>query len=94
MDLLIEERRSRSKLETAVSQELLALRQEIAKCQCGNGNGGHTQTINQGSLPNDTKSLEEEIIHLKRDKVLLLFVMLSLNDWFRYGCLNHIVYSA
>jgi hypothetical protein len=65
MDLLIEERRSRSKLETAVSQELLALRQEIAKCQCGNGNGGHTQTINQGSLPNDTKSLEEEIIHLK-----------------------------
>jgi hypothetical protein len=71
MDLLIEERRSRSKLETAVSQELLALRQEIAKCQCGNGNGGHTQTINQGSLPNDTKSLEEEIIHLKRDKALL-----------------------
>ena len=71
MDLLIEERRSRSKLETAVSQELLALRQEIAKCQCGNGNGGHIQTINQGSLTNDTKSLEEEIIHLKRDKALL-----------------------
>ena len=42
MDLLIVERRSRSKLETAVAQELLALRQEIAKCQCGSGNGGHT----------------------------------------------------
>jgi hypothetical protein len=51
--------------------EVSWLRQEIAKCQCGNGNGGHTQTINQGSLPNDTKSLEEEIIHLKRDKALL-----------------------
>ena len=71
MELLIEERRSRSKLGTAVAQELLAFRQEIAKCQCGNGNGGHTQTINQGSLSNDTKSLEEEIIHLKRDKALL-----------------------
>ena len=30
IDLLIVERRSRSKLETAVAQELLALRQEIA----------------------------------------------------------------
>jgi len=56
---------------TAVSQELLALRQEIAKCQCGNGNGGHTQTINQGALTNDTKAIEEEIIHLKRDQALL-----------------------
>ena len=71
MDLLIVERRSRFTLETAVAQELLALRQEIAKCQCGSGNGGHTQTINQGSLTNDTKSLEEEIFHLKRDKALL-----------------------
>jgi len=71
MDLLIEERRSRSKLETAVAQELLALRQEIAKCQCGNGNGGQAQTINQGSLTNDTKALEEEIIHLKCDQALL-----------------------
>jgi len=68
MDLLIVERRSRSKLETAVAQELLALRQEITKCQCGNGNGGHTQTINQGSLTNDTKALEEKIIHLKREQ--------------------------
>ena len=34
MDLLIEERDSRSKLEAAVKRELLALRQEIAKCQC------------------------------------------------------------
>ena len=71
IDLLIVERRSRSKLETAVAQELLALRQEIAKCQCGSGNGGHTQTINQGSLTNDTKAHEEEIIHLKRDQALL-----------------------
>jgi hypothetical protein len=71
MDLLIEERSSRSKLETAVAQELLAVRQEIAKCQCRNGNGGHTQTINQGSPTNDTKTLEEEIIHLKRDQALL-----------------------
>jgi len=78
MDLLIEERRSRSKLETAVAQELLALRQEIAKCQCGNGNGGHTQTINQGALTNDTKALEEEIIHLKRDKALLQTQVASL----------------
>ena len=71
MDLLIEERRSRSKLETAVAQDLLVLRQEIAKCQCGNGNGGHTQTINQGTLTNDTKAVEEEIIHLKRDQAIL-----------------------
>ena len=40
MGLLTEERRSRSKLEAIVAQELLALRQEIAKSQCGNGNGG------------------------------------------------------
>ena len=78
MDLLIVERRSRSKLETAVAQELLELRQEIAKCQCGGGNGGHTQTINQGSLTNDTKSLEEEIFHLKRDKALLQTQVASL----------------
>ena len=78
MDLLIVERRSRSKLETAVAQELLALRQEIAKCQCGRGNGGHTQTINQGSLTNDTKSLEEEIFHLKLDKALLQTQVASL----------------
>jgi hypothetical protein len=78
MDLLIVERRSRSKLETAVAQELLALRQEIAKCQCGSGNGGHTQTINQGSLTNDTKSLEEEIFHLKLDKALLQTQVASL----------------
>ena len=71
MDLLIEERDSRSKLEAAVKRELLALRQEITKCQCGNGNGGHTQIIDQGSLANDTKTLEEEIIHLKRDQELL-----------------------
>ena len=71
MDLLKEESRSRSKLETAVAQELLALRQEIVKCQCGNGNGGHTQTINQGSLTNDTKALEDEINLLKRDEALL-----------------------
>ena len=71
MDLLTEERHSRSKLEAAVARELLALRQEIAKCQCGSGNGGHTQTINQGSLANDTKVLTEEIIHLKRDQALL-----------------------
>ena len=71
MDLLVEERRSRSKLEIAVAQELLSLRQEIAKCQCGNGNGGHTQTINQGSLTSDTKALEEETIRLKRDQALL-----------------------
>jgi predicted nucleic acid-binding Zn-ribbon protein len=71
MDLLIEERRSRSKLETAVAQDLLVLRQEIAKCQCGNGNGGHTQTINQGTLTNDTKAVEEEIIHIKRDQAIL-----------------------
>jgi hypothetical protein len=78
MDLLIVERRSRSKLETAVAQELLELRQEIAKCQCGGGNGGHTQTINQGSLTSDTKSLEEEIFHLKRDKALLQTQVASL----------------
>jgi hypothetical protein len=78
MDLLIVERRSRSRLETAVAQELLALRQEIAKCQCGSGNGGHTQTINQGSLTNDTKSLEEEIFHLKLDKALLQTQVASL----------------
>jgi hypothetical protein len=78
MDLLIVERRSRSRLETAVAQELLALRQEIAKCQCGSGNGGHTQTINQGSLTSDTKSLEEEIFHLKRDKALLQTQVASL----------------
>jgi hypothetical protein len=71
MDLLTEERHSRSKLEAAVARELLALRQEIAKCQCANGNGGHTQTINQGSLTNDTKTLEKEIIHLKREQELL-----------------------
>jgi hypothetical protein len=68
MDLLIEERSSRSKLEAAVTRDLLALRQEITKCQCGNGNGGHTQ----GSLANDTKTLVEEIIHLKRDHELLM----------------------
>ena len=67
----MEERRFRSKLEAAVTRELLALRQEITKCQCGNGNCGHTQTINQGSLTNDTKPLEEEMIHLKRDHKLL-----------------------
>ena len=78
MDLLIEERRSRSKLETAVAQDLLVHRQEIAKCQCGNGNGGHTQTINQGTLTNDTKAVEEEIIHLKRDKALLQTQVASL----------------
>ena len=78
MDLLIVERRSRSRLETAVAQELLALRQEIAKCQCGSENGGHTQTINQSSLTNDTKSLEEEIFHLKRDKALLQTQVASL----------------
>ena len=71
MDLLIVERRSRSRLETAVAQDLLVLRQEIAKCQCGNGNGGHTQTINQGTLTNDTKAVEEEIIHIKRDQAIL-----------------------
>jgi hypothetical protein len=37
MDLLTEERHSRSKLEVVVARELLALRQEIAKCQCANG---------------------------------------------------------
>jgi hypothetical protein len=67
MDLLTEERHSRSKLEAAVARELLALRQEIAKCQCANRNGDHIQAINQASLSNDTKVLEEEIIHLKRD---------------------------
>ena len=67
MDLLIEERSSRSKLEAAVTRDLLALRQEITKCQCGKGNGGHTQ----GSLANGTKTLEEEIIHLKREHELL-----------------------
>ena len=71
MDLLTEERHSRSKLEAAVARELLALRQEIAKCQCANGNGGHTQAINQASLSNDTKVLEEEIIHMKREQALL-----------------------
>ena len=71
IDLLIVERRSRSKLETAVAQELLALRQEIAKCQCGKGNGGHTQTLIKTALTNDTKALEEEIIQLKRDQALL-----------------------
>ena len=78
MDLLIEERRSRSKLETAVAQELLAFRQEIAKCQCRHGNGGHTQTVNQGSLTNDTNTLDEEIIHLKRDQALLQTQVASL----------------
>ena len=71
MNLLIEERRSRSKLESAVSRELLALRQEVTRCQCGSGNVGHSQIDNQGSLSNDTKALEEEIIHLKRDQELL-----------------------
>ena len=71
MDLLIVERRSRSKLEDAVAQELQALRQEIATCQCGNGNGGHSQINNQGSLTNDTKALKNEIIHMKRDHELL-----------------------
>ena len=71
MGLLTEERRTRSKLEAIVAQELLALRQEVAKCKCGNGNGGHIQINNQGSLTNDTKALKEEIIHLKRDQVLL-----------------------
>ena len=71
MSLLTEERRSRSKLEAIVAQELLAPRQEVAKCQRGNGNGGHSQINNQGSLTNDTKALKEEIIHLKRDQGLL-----------------------
>jgi len=71
MGLLTEERRSRSKLEAIVAQELLALREKIAKCQCGNGNGGHSQINNQGSLANDTKSLKEEINHLKREQKLL-----------------------
>jgi hypothetical protein len=71
MDLLTEERHSKSKLEAAVARELLALRQEIAKCQCANGNGGHTQAINQASLSNDTTILEEEIIHMKREQALL-----------------------
>jgi predicted RNase H-like nuclease (RuvC/YqgF family) len=71
MNLLIEEMRSRSKLESAVSRELLALREEVTKCQCGSGNVGHNQINNQGSLSNDTKALEEEIIHLKRDQELL-----------------------
>lgn len=71
LDLLTEERHSRSKLEADVARELLALRQAIAKCQCGSGHVGHTQTINQGSLTNDTKVLKEEIIHLKRDQALL-----------------------
>jgi len=53
--LLTEERRSQSKLEAIVAQELLAFRQEIAKCQCGNGNGGHSLINNQGSFTNDTK---------------------------------------
>jgi hypothetical protein len=55
MGLLTEERRSRSKLEAIVAQELLALRQEVAKCQCGNGNGGHNQINIQGSLTNDRR---------------------------------------
>ena len=71
MGLLTEERRSRSKLEAIVAQELLALRQEVAKSQCGNGNGGHIQINNQGSMTNDTNKLKEEIIHLKRDHELL-----------------------
>jgi len=71
MGLLTEERRSRSKLEAIVAQELLALRQEVAKCQCGNGNGGHSQINNQGAPTNDTKVLKEEIIHLKREQELL-----------------------
>lgn len=70
MDLLMEERRSRSKLEAAVTRELLALREEITKCQCGNGNR-HTQTINKDPLTNGTKAVEEEIILLKRDHDLL-----------------------
>ena len=71
MGLLTEERRSRSRLEAIVAQELLSLRQEIAKCQCGNGNGGNSQTNNQGSLTNDTKALKEEISQLKRDHELV-----------------------
>ncbi len=71
MNLLIEERRSTSKLESAVSRELLALREEVTKCQCVSGNVGHNQINNEGSLSNYTKVLEEEIIHLKRDQELL-----------------------
>ena len=71
MGLLTEERRSWAKLEAIVAQELLALNQEVTKCQCGNGNGGHSQINNQGSLTNDKKSLKEEIIHLKREQELL-----------------------
>jgi predicted RNase H-like nuclease (RuvC/YqgF family) len=71
MGLLTEERRSRSRLEAIVAQELLALRQDIAKCQRGNGNGGNSQFNNQGSLANDTKVLKEEISKLKRDHELL-----------------------
>ena len=71
MGLLTEERRSRSRLEAIVAQELLSLRQEIAKCRCGNGNGGNSQINNQGSLANDTKVLKEEISQLKRDHELV-----------------------
>ena len=71
MGLLTEERRSRSRLEAIVAQELLALRQDIAKYQRGNGNGGNSQSNNQGSLANDTKVLKEEISKLKRDHELL-----------------------
>jgi hypothetical protein len=44
---------------------------KITKSSNANGNGGHTQAINQASLSNDTKVLEEEIIHMKREQALL-----------------------